>query len=95
MTMMIKVVPHEEAVKIQQQNEKLEQLLLLTSMPSLASDVIRNQLFADPLLQMTNDSYTLDKQRKKKLEAEKLRKKREQQQAIKRNKQENEYGPDL
>ena len=93
MTMMIKVIPHEAAVKIQQQNEKLEQTLLLTSMPSLASDMIRNQLFTDPLLQMTNYAYTRDKQRKKLLEAKKLRKKREQQQAIKRNKQ--EYGPDL
>lgn len=71
--MAIKVVPHEQAVKMQQQNRQLEQSLLLTPMPTLINDLMRNQLFHSPRLQMTNWAW----ERAKQLEAEEERKKQQ------------------
>lgn len=71
--MAIKVVPHEQAFKMQQQNRQLEQSLLLTPMPTLINDLMRNQLFHNPRLQMTNWAW----ERAKQLEAEEERKKQQ------------------
>lgn len=72
--MTIKVVPHEQVVKMQQRNRQLEQSLLLTPLPSMVDDMVRQQVFNDPRLQMTNWAWELKKQR----EAEKERKKQQQ-----------------
>ena len=72
--MAIKVVPHEQIVKMQQRNRQLEQSLLLTPLPSMVDDMVRQQVFNDPRLQMTNWAWELKKQR----EAEEERKKQQQ-----------------
>lgn len=72
--MTIKVVPHEQAVKMQQRNRQLEQSLSLTPMPTLINDMMRNQLFHSPRLQMTNWAWEIKKQ----MEAEEERKKQQQ-----------------
>ena len=69
--MTIKVVPHEQVVKMQQRNQQLEQSLLLTPMPTLVNDLMRNQLFHNPRLQLTNWAW-------KQMEAEEERKKQQQ-----------------
>lgn len=71
--MTIKVVPHEQAVKMQRNNRQLEQSLLLTPMPTLVNDLMRNQLFHNPRLQMTNWAWEIKKQ----MEAEEERKKQQ------------------
>ena len=72
--MTIRVGSNQEAVRIEQKNRELEQSLLLTPLPSMVDDMIRQQVFSDPRLQMTNWAW----ERAKQLEAEEERKKQQQ-----------------
>lgn len=89
--MTIKVVSHQQAVAIKQQNQKLEQELLLTPMPTLTADAIRNQVFNNPALQLTNWAFELGQKR-----AEWLKRQQQainQQQKVITKQQDDEYTP--
>lgn len=78
----IRVVPHQVAVQMQQNNRQLEQSLLLTPMPSMVDDMVRQQVFNSPYMKLTNWAYTLGVERaeqlKKAKEAEEQRKKQQE-----------------
>lgn len=65
--MTIKVVSHQVALQMQQNNRQLEQSLLLTPMPSMFDDLVRQQVFSGPYMKLTNWAYTLGVERAEQL----------------------------
>ena len=80
--MTIKVVSHQVALQMQQNNRQLEQSLLLTPMPSMFDDLVRQQVFSSPYLQLTNWAFELGVER-----AEQLKKAKEAKQRAIRQQQ--------
>lgn len=58
-----KFISHEEALRIRQQNNQIQKKFDQIPLPSLINDQITNQLFKNPLLQLTNHAWKLNQSR--------------------------------